>query len=244
MLDLIIEGDAATLWLDRPQARNAVPAAAWRDLAAAAGEAGARARLLVLRGRDGAFCAGANLGDFPAMAADPARVAAFREAMRAGIDAFAALSIPVVAAIDGPCYGAGVALALACDIRLAGPDAAFAITPAKFGISYPQQDVARLVALVGPGQASRLLLGAVRIDGAEAARIGLVERLCDDLEAELAAFTEGLLANSRDSLATLKRAVALAAAGTAADEDLDARFDALIGSAGFAARLAALRGGR
>ena len=80
--------------------------------------------------------------------------------MRRGLDSLRDLTIATVALVEGPCYGAGVALALACDLRIAGPGARFAITPAKFGISYPQEDVAGLVALVGPGQASRLLLGA------------------------------------------------------------------------------------
>ena len=95
--------------------------------------------------------------------------------MRAALDALRDLPIPTIASIEGPCYGAGVALAMACDLRIAGRGARFAITPAKIGISYPQEDVHRLVALVGPGQAARLLFTAETIDGAEAERIGLVE---------------------------------------------------------------------
>ena len=244
MFDLGIEGAVATLMLERPQARNAISAAAWRDLAAAAAQAGRSARLLVLRGAGGAFCAGADLADFPAMQADAARRTAFREEMRSALDAVRDLPMPTIALIDGPCYGAGVALAIACDLRIAGPSAAFAITPAKFGISYPQQDVHRLVSLVGAGQAARLLLGAVRIDAAEAERIGLVELCREDPEAELAAFVEALLANDAGSLATLKRAIALAARGVRDDAEQDARFDALIAAPAFAARLEAARGPR
>ena len=244
MFGLRIENAVASLTLERPEARNAIPAAAWRDLAAAAQEAGRSARLLVLRGAGGAFCAGADLADFPAMQADEGRRVAFREEMRAALDALRDLAIPTVALIDGPCYGAGVALAIACDLRIAGANAAFAITPAKFGISYPQQDVHRLVSLVGPGQAARLLLGAIRIDAGEAARIGLVELCGDDAEAELAALAEALLANDADSLATLKRGIALAARGISEDAGQEARFDALIGSSGFAARLEAARAAR
>ena len=244
MFALSIEGAVANLTLERPQARNAVPAAAWRDLAAAAAEAGNSARLLVLRGSGGAFCAGADLADFPAMQENASRRATFREDMRAALDALRDLAVPTIALIDGPCYGAGVALAIACDLRIAGPGAAFAITPAKFGISYPQPDVHRLVSLVGPGQAARLLLGAVRIDAAEAERIGLAELRCEDPEAELSALAEALLANDADSLATLKRAIALAARGVRGDAEQDARFDALIGSPAFATRLAAARGTR
>jgi enoyl-CoA hydratase/carnithine racemase len=161
--------------------------------------------------------------------------------MRAGLDALAGLPIATIAAIEGPCYGAGVALAMACDIRVAGEGARFAITPAKFGISYPQQDVARLIALVGPGQASRLLIGAGTIDSAEAFRIGLVELWTEDVGRAVEALAEAILANSAESIAILKRAIRLAGEGAVRDDGQDRGFDALFGSSDFRARLEALR---
>lgn len=242
MFDLTLDGAVARLRLDRPASRNAVPADQWAVLAARCADAvGAGARLLVLGGGREAFCAGADLADFPALARDAAAVSAFRMAMRAGLDALRDLPIATIAAIEGPCYGAGVALAMACDIRVAGEGARFAITPAKFGISYPQEDVARLVALVGEGQASRLLLGAGSIDAAEAARIGLVEIAAADLGAALDPLVEAILANSGASLVLLKRAIRLAGRGMTRDEAQDRQFEALFGSAEFAERLAALR---
>src|SRR5687768_4185980 len=167
MFDLTQDGPVAHLRLNRPEARNAIPARDWALLAHRCGEAArSGSRLLVLYGTREAFCAGADLDDFPAFTTDPKATTAFRQLMRTGLDAVRDLPIATVAAIEGPCYGAGVALAMACDIRVAGDGARFAITPAKFGISYPQEDVARLVALVGPGQASRLLLGAGAIGSA------------------------------------------------------------------------------
>ncbi|MBV8686363.1 MAG: enoyl-CoA hydratase/isomerase family protein [Alphaproteobacteria bacterium] len=229
MFDLSLEGGAARLILNRPEARNAIPADAWRglgDTARAAAAAGAG--LLVVEGAGSAFCAGADLSDFAAMRGAPERVAEFRLAMREGLDALAALPIPTIARVEGPCFGAGVALALACDLRLAGPAASFAITPAKLGISYPQEDVHRLVALVGPGQASRLLLTALPVGAAEAHRIGLAELCMEDMEAELARLCAAILAGHRESHASLKRAVALAARGVVADPEQDRAFDALI----------------
>jgi enoyl-CoA hydratase/carnithine racemase len=245
MFDLDLSGPVARLTLERPEARNAIPLAGWRELAAKMREAeAAGARALVLAGSQAAFCAGADLQDFPALQGDPAAPAGFRAAMREGLDTLAAAAMPTVAAIEGPCYGAGVALALACDLRLAGPGARFAITPAKFGISYPQEDVARLVALVGRGQASRLLLTALPIDGSEAARIGLVEILAGDLQSALAETLAALVAASPASHRVLKRAIALAVRSIAADSAQDESFDALFGAEDFARRFAALRGGR
>jgi enoyl-CoA hydratase/carnithine racemase len=242
MFNLTLDDGVARLRLDRPQARNAIPAAGWAELARQCGEASSSgARLLVLAGTREAFCAGADLADFPAYAAAPANATAFRLLMRKGLDALRDLPIATIALVEGPCFGAGVALAMACDLRIAGPGARFAITPAKLGISYPQEDVARLVALVGPGQASRLLLGAGSVDSAEAARIGLVELAPADPGAELDALAAAVRANSAESVAVLKRAVRLAASGVGRDEEQDRRFDAMLGSTELGERLAALR---
>ena len=242
MFDLTLDDGIARLRLDRPEARNAIPAAGWAVLERECGEAAASgARLLVIAGSREAFCAGADLADFPSFAADPRRATAFRLVMRRALDSLRDLPIATVALVEGPCFGAGVALAMACDLRIAGPGARFAITPAKFGISYPQEDVARLVGLVGPGQAARLLLGAGSVDAAEAARIGLVEIAPDDAAAAVGSLGAAIRANSAESIAVLKRSVRLAEKGIVRDEEQDRRFDSLFGSAELGERLAALR---
>jgi enoyl-CoA hydratase/carnithine racemase len=242
MFHLAHERDITRLTLSRPEARNAIPASGWDALEGALGEAeGSGARVLIVRGAGTAFCAGADLGDFPPMRDEEAARADFRTAMRSALERLAGLAIPTIAAIDGACFGAGVALAMACDIRVAGVGASFAITPAKFGISYPQEDVARLVALVGPGQASRLLLSAGSIDAAEAARIGLVELLGDSAHEEAETLARAIAAGSATSHKVLKRGVALAAAGIARDERQDRDFDELLGSNEFTERLETAR---
>ena len=160
MFHLTRDGDVARLVLDRPEARNAIPAAGWAELAALRSKRPEMRGSLLVSGAGGAFCAGADLADFPRFRGDEAARFRFRQDMRAALDRLRDLPIPTVALIEGPCYGAGVALAMACDLRVAAADARFAITPAKLGISYPQEDVHRLVALVGPGQAARLLFSA------------------------------------------------------------------------------------
>lgn len=238
MFRLEREGEAVRLVLDRPEARNAIPAGAWRTLAARIAEAARPpARLLLVTGAGSAFCAGADLADFAALQRDQAARIRFREDMRAAIDALAMLAIPTVARVEGACYGAGVALAMACDLRLAGASARFAITPARFGISFPRQDVQRLVALVGPGRAARLLLTGLDVDAAEAAAIGLVDAVGPAGDS----MVEAMLANDADSLAVLKRSIRLAAAGRRGDAGQDAEFDRLLGGAGLARRLEARR---
>ena len=246
MFDLGISEGVARLVLDRPDARNAIPMTDWSRLADAAEEAGSGgARLLLLSGRGEAFCAGADLKDFALLTEDEGARTRFRVAMRESLDRIRLLPIPTIAIIHGPCFGAGVALVMACDMRIAGEGARFAITPAKLGISYPQEDVHRLISLVGRGQAARLLFGAGSIDGAEAERIGLVELHANSgLEAAVDELTGAILANSAASLAALKRSINLAAEGVAADEEQDRRFDALFGESELGERLEAHRSRR
>jgi enoyl-CoA hydratase/carnithine racemase len=245
MFDLSIEdGGLGRLRLNRPKARNAIPLAGWAELGEAAGRAGEEgARVLVLSGMPGgAFCAGADVSDFGRFATEPEARTAFRLAIRSGLERLRELPIPTLALIEGAAYGAGLAVAMACDVRISGPAAQLAATPAKLGISYPQEDVHRLVALVGRGQAARLLFSAGSIDGREAERIGLVERHAETgAEEEALALGHAMAASDQDSLRVLKRGIALAATGIAHDDEQDRSFDALLGSEALTARLAKFR---
>jgi enoyl-CoA hydratase/carnithine racemase len=246
MFRLGIDEGVATLRLCRPEARTAIPLAGWGALADRAEEAvGAGARALILAGEPGgAFCAGADLADFDAFRGNAEARTGFRLAIGSGLGRLRALPIPTIALVEGAAYGAGVAVAMACDIRIAGPGARFATTPAKLGISYPQEDVHRLVGLVGPGQAARLLFGTRPVDGAEALRIGLVELHEPDAPAAALDLAGAIAANAPDSLRTLKRGIRLAALGRAEDEEQDRTFDDLLGSEALFERLAQHRGRR
>ena len=245
MFDLSLDGPVARLRLDRPERRNAIPIAGWKRLSALCAQAEeSGATVLLVSGTTDAFSAGADLREFSALIGDSAAVAEFRDAMREGIEALAALPLPTIAFVEGPCFGAAVALAMGCDIRVAGTRSRFAITPAKLGISYPQEDVARLVALVGPGQASRLLFSGETIDGTEAARIGLVEIASEDPKAAAQSLIDAILQNSEASVALLKRQVRAAASGSGVPEDFARAFDDRFGTNDFARRLEAFRAGR
>lgn len=85
------------------------------------------------------------------------------------------MPIPVIAAVQGLCYGSGVELILGCDMRVAAEDARFAIPEVRFGLSPDMGGTVRLTKLVGIGRAKRLIMGCEEIDAAEALRIGLIE---------------------------------------------------------------------
>lgn len=243
MIRIDIDGPTAWLRLDRPQARNALTMDAFEEMARQLEAlAGSEARLLIVTGEGSHFCGGADLGEFAELQSSEAARRRFRTAIRAALDGFARLPIPVLAHVEGACFGAGVALAMAADIRFAAPDARFAITPAKIGIGYPQEDVHRLVSLVGPGQAARLLYTGMAIEAEEALRIGLVEMVGESQE--LLAAMDALLACDPGSIAMLKRGVGLAAAGVRSDDAQDRAFEDLLHSPAAVELLSRARAGR
>lgn len=91
---------------------------------------------------------------------------------------------PVICAVNGICFGAGTELALACDIRIASRDSVFALQEVSFGLSPDMGGSQRLTRLVGPSQAKRIILACERLDGDEALRIGLIDKLCENGELE------------------------------------------------------------
>jgi enoyl-CoA hydratase/carnithine racemase len=227
-------GAVLTIALDRPAARNALSIAGWHDFADAVGSAATSDAAVVILASDvpGIFSAGADLTTLAPLAHDVPGRAAFRDRMAAAIEGVARLPMPVIAAVDGGCYGAAVALTLACDLRIAGDSAVFATTPAKLGIGYPGRDVARLSARVGRGQAARMLFSAMPMSADEAVRIGLADlRVTSAIEAANA-LAATIAANAPAAVRLLKRTL---------DDPSDAGFDAAFGGPEFADRLAQFR---
>jgi enoyl-CoA hydratase len=234
MIRVRTHGAVASIALDRADARNAMPTAAWEALAEAACSV-AEARVVILRSDvPGIFSAGADVHAFEQLRTNPDLRPRFRTAMRGAIEAIAALPMPVIAAIDGGCFGAAVALALAADFRIAGDGAEFAITPARLGLGYPEQDVARLSALVGRGTASVMLFTGDRLGADEARRVGLAELRAPDAGAAADALAATIAANAPDAVRQLKRALA-------GEQGLDAAFDDAFGGAEFTEGLRAFR---
>lgn len=163
-------GEVALLTIDRPERRNAVDhdtlAAIEQGLTDAVA---ARARVIVLTGAGGHFCAGADLTGL--------EDAGFATVLRRVLDLLIAVPVATIAAVDGAALGAGTQLASFCDLRVATPAARFGIPAAKLGLMVDANTVARVVALAGAGPARAMLLAAETIDGTEAHRLGMVQRV-------------------------------------------------------------------
>lgn len=175
---LEVAAPIAEVILDQPQRRNALSLEMWAMLPGLIGAANADpgVKVILLHGGGaGVFAAGADISEFPVIYATEDAARASGQTIARALTAIEDSAKPVIAAIEGACVGGGVSLAVAADLRIAAPGATFGITPAKLGLVYPPGDMERLVRLVGPGAAKRLLFTGRIFDAAEALRMGLID---------------------------------------------------------------------
>ncbi|SEN99141.1 enoyl-CoA hydratase/isomerase family protein [Palleronia pelagia] len=184
-----------TITLDRPGKANALTEEMLDAVARAAGTADAP--VLVITGAGGVFSAGADL---EAARAGLATSAAWERASGA-IAAFPGLSI---AALNGPCAGGAMGMMLACDLRVAVPGARFFYPVMKLGFLPQPSDPGRLRALVGPARAKLILMGGARVTADEALAMGLVDRIAEDLGAEVDALSADAMAAREGHAAAIK----------------------------------------
>lgn len=172
------ERGVATVWLDNPGRKNALTPAMCHDLVACMAELDRdpSVRVVVLRGRDGDFSAGAAIDDVENVlyAERSAESAVGEDLLTAADEAISAVRCPVIAAVEGICMGGAWQVAAAADIILASTTARLAITPAKLGIVYPRRGLERLVRHVGADRAKYILFLAEEISVHDAHTWGLV----------------------------------------------------------------------
>jgi enoyl-CoA hydratase len=173
--------DALVLTLNRPHRRNALDNDALRALGDALADAQqAHARVLLLEGAGGTFCAGSDIKEMAAGGRGYRR-----EHVRLGQDVFAALErLPAltVALVDGYALGGGVELALACDVRLALADSVWGFPEVALGAIPSWGGTQRLPRFVGLGVAKRLLLTGERLEARALVGVGLVDSIYDTRE--------------------------------------------------------------
>jgi enoyl-CoA hydratase/carnithine racemase len=201
-------GATTTIVLDDPGKRNALSLRMREELAAAlaAAENDANCRVVVITGDGGVFSAG---GDLSTMSADPDASRVRLDAIAAVIRAVVTSPLPVVAAVDGYAYGAGLSLASACDVVVAAADARFCCAFSGVGLTADAGLHWSLPARVGHGRArSWIMLGTV-VDAETAHSSGLVDHLAQgpSLPAALE-LAERLARRAPRSLAATKRILA------------------------------------
>jgi len=188
-------GPVAHLTIDHRRRRNAIGPAV---IAALLYEAERLARdrevrAVVLRGAGGTFAAGANVKVMAGL--DEAGARAFISSLHLAIDAVRQIPVPVIAVLQGHCYGAAMELAAACDMRIADTTLLAGMPEVRVGIP-SVIEACLLPRLIGWGRTSELLLTGRDVAAHEAERIGFVERLTspDRLEAGVQAWLGDILA--------------------------------------------------
>ncbi len=180
--DIFVErdGSVATVVFNRPNQRNAISYAGWLELRRIAIELNSddSVRVVVFTGAgDRAFSSGADIKDFEQYRINSSIAKVYAEAFDGAMDSVEAMSKPTISMIRGFCVGGGCEFSMATDIRIASEDSRFGIPIARLGILVGYGEMRRLINLVGPGNASYILLSGRLINAQEAHRIGLITTL-------------------------------------------------------------------
>jgi len=170
---------------NNPEKRNAMSLDMWEGLGHELIELrdDANVRVVVLTGAgDKAFVSGADISQFEKTRHNAEASEEYSKKSAAQRALLADYPKPVIASIRGFCLGGGMQVAMSADIRIASDNSQFGIPAAKLGIAYGYDGLKHLVSLVGPSWARLIMYTGMRIDSAEALRIGLVDRVVPDAE--------------------------------------------------------------
>jgi enoyl-CoA hydratase len=184
ILQSVTDG-VGVITFNNPEKRNAMSLDMWEGLGHALVELrdDADVRVVVLVGAgDKAFVSGADISQFEKNRHNAEASEEYAKKSAAQRALLADYPKPTIACIRGFCLGGGMQVAMMADIRIASENSQFGIPAAKLGIAYGYDGLKNLVSLVGPSWARLLMYTGMRIDAAEALRIGLVDRVVPDAE--------------------------------------------------------------
>jgi enoyl-CoA hydratase/carnithine racemase len=195
--------------LNRPEKRNAMNA----ELVLALRDAfdGARmdsdVKCVVVRGAGPMFSSGMDFNDLGSLAANPSGLRAFRRPILDAWNLLEEMTKPTICVVHGGCIGGAMELALACDLRVMASDALIGMPETRVGLIPDVGGSSRLPAVVGLGRAKELIMTSKLIDGTEAERIGLVNRVApaDELDAATQTLVDELLSCAPVAVGLAKR---------------------------------------
>ncbi len=204
------EDEIAVVTLNRPDRRNSLDAEGASGVARSIAEAAADARVVILTGAGKAFCAGGDLDELAKWnSMDPGVIGSvLYESFQSMIRAIRSADAIVIAAVNGAAVGAGMDLALACDLRVASTEARFGQVWVRLGVIPGTGGAYLTQALAGPGKAAELLLTGDIISAEQALAAGLVNEVVapDSLMEAARAWAARILVHPRDGVIANKRA--------------------------------------
>jgi len=201
----------ATLRISNPGKMNALSLAMWREMREvfdAVQRDEAPPRVIVVRGADREFVAGADIEEFPQFRFEPESLAAYHEDIVApALHAMLNCDVPLIAHIEGACIGGGLEIAACCDLRLCEPTSRFGVPIARLGFPMAPAEVEIVSHIVGQTLLRELLIEARLMGAAEAHERGVVTRVVDvdKLEAEVRRVAEHIAGLSPQAMRLNKR---------------------------------------
>ncbi|MGH1358745.1 MAG: enoyl-CoA hydratase/isomerase family protein [Burkholderiaceae bacterium] len=223
--DLVIDDQVARITFNRPAARNAMTWAMYEQLALAcdAIEASESVRVVVFRGAGGkAFVAGTDIAQFLEFKSGEDGVA-YERAIGKFVGRVVGLNLPTIAVVEGWAVGGGMALANACDFRIATPESRFGVPIARtLGNCLSAGSLAGLTATLGPAMVRRMVLLGELVQAPELHGLGYVLRLApaEQLTQEVEQVVAALASHAPITMAVTKQLMSRLAQGDTSDEDL------------------------
>jgi enoyl-CoA hydratase/carnithine racemase len=179
----------ARLTVSNPERRNALDREVLDAIAAALRELdrGIEVRCVIITGAGSTFSAGYDIADIPEGSFERDAEALVAHPFQAAMEAVSAHPYPIVAAINGPCLGGGLELAVRCDLRVAAEGARLGMPPAKLGLIYGHTGLGRFIDVIGVARTKELFLTGRDLSARRAEAIGLVNEVVADADLAAAA---------------------------------------------------------
>jgi enoyl-CoA hydratase len=217
-----IDGPIGWMTFNKPERRNAVSLDMWEAMPDILHrfEDDPAVRVIVLKGAgDKAFVSGADISQFEKARSSAESNVQYDRVSEAAGKALAECGKPTIAMIRGWCIGGGLAIAIGCDLRIATEDSKFGIPAARLGLGYGAPGVKKLMDLVGPSFTKEIFFTARHFSAAEAAAMGLINRVVRDaaLEDYTRQYCATIGENAPMTMHALKRSVAELVRGHEAD---------------------------
>ena len=193
-------GGVLAITFDRYPKRNSISRSMLADIQGALGDCADDVHVVMFRGANGFFSAGADIGELTGSSADRS----FDEELGGVTDTIRNLSAVSIAVIEGGCIGAGLDLACACDLRIGARSAFFAVPAVELGLLYNPRAVARMHAILPDAAIRRMFLLGERLNGEAASAAGLLDQLVADseIDAAIEKLTSRILSSAPASKAT------------------------------------------
>ena len=211
---LIARKEGAIGWVifNNPERHNATSFEMWQSLPLVldAYSRDPEVRVVVFRGvGEKAFSAGADISQFKEKRSSAEAVQAYNDAADAANRALRECVKPTIALIRGYCIGGGAAVAVGCDIRIAGETSRFAVPAAKLGLGYRFDGIKRLASIVGPAHTAEIFFTARQFSAQEALQMGLVNRVLPDADVEgyVLDYANTISVNAPLTIAAVKRSL-------------------------------------